>query len=195
MAIIMCAQLSISHNAFFFPPPRKAFLRPYIYHILQEALSGKQDSQAVSRRIVLTKSSRSTKAFCLKMETWRRSCFRLEGGIHSCWGFTLEKSLMIQMSEVAKWNILSCSAISKKQEGTCVSSTHRNVLGFPKDQILEMTEKTSQRELFQYGSVVLCFRGYAVCLSISTQDKVFLSSWKSRRMNTFLKTLLLPFLL
>lgn len=91
MAVIMCVQLSISHNAFFFPPPRKAFLRPYIYHILQEALSGKQDSQAVSRRIVLTKSSRSTKAFCLKTETWRRSCFKLEGGIHSCWGFTVEK--------------------------------------------------------------------------------------------------------
>lgn len=71
MAIIMCAQLSILHNAFFFPPPRKTFLRPYTYHILQEALSGQQGSEAVSERTVWAQSSRSTEAFCLKMEALR----------------------------------------------------------------------------------------------------------------------------
>lgn len=81
MAIIMCAQLSILHNTFF-PSPRNAFLRPNIYHILQEAFSGKQGSEADSGRRALAKSSRSTKAFCLKMEALSESCFRLEAGIH-----------------------------------------------------------------------------------------------------------------
>ena len=85
MAIIMCAQLSILHNTFFFPSPRNTFLRPYIYHILQEAFSGKQGSEADSGRRALIKSSRSTKAFCLKMEALSWSCFRLEAIYIASW--------------------------------------------------------------------------------------------------------------
>lgn len=47
----------------------------------------------------------------------------------------------------------------QKTGDTCVSLTHWNVLGFPKDQIWEVIEKTSQGELFRYSSMVLCVRG------------------------------------
>lgn len=132
MAIIMCAQLSISHNAFFFPPLKKAFLRPYIYHILQEALSGKQDSEAVLGRIVLAKNSKSTKAFCLKMGTLGRSCFRLEGGIDSQLGFYFRKRF--NDSDVLGSNMEHTVLLGlfQKQEDWWVSLTCWELLGFPK---------------------------------------------------------------
>lgn len=140
MAIITCAQLSILHNAFFFPPPRKAFLGPYIYHILQEALSGERDSEADRGRTAWPRAPGAPEHFVSRWKPPGEAVSDYEGHTFLV-GVSLEKGLMTQMSEAATWNTLSCLAFSKKQEATWVSLTCWDVLGFPKDQAMEMTEQ------------------------------------------------------
>lgn len=108
MAIIMCAQLSILHNPFFCPPPRKAFLRPSICLFYKNHLAANKPQIQFSGRTALAWSSRAPKHWVSKWTPWG------EATSHRKWHAFLVEFCFRQwfndwISWAAEWHTLSCS--------------------------------------------------------------------------------------
>lgn len=157
MAIITCAQLSILHNSFFFPPSRKAFLRPYIYHILQEALSS-SEAQKQSQETSPSQGRWEHQNISSQDGSLEAKLFQIRRGIHSSLGFYFRRRFNDSDVLGSKVEHIVLLSPFQKHKDMWTPLACWVVLEFPDDQVMEATEKQVQVNCSTCLCGSLCFK-------------------------------------